>query len=58
MQPSYNQVSYKEFFENFSMEEILGKMPQSYNIGDEIDLIVYNNKKYVKLKEYKLNRFL
>jgi len=26
-----------------------------YNIGDEIDVIIYNNKKYVKLKEYEIN---
>ena len=40
------------------IEEVLGEMPQIYNIGDEIDVVVYNNKKYVKLKEYELNRFL
>ena len=33
-------------------------MPQLYNVGDEIDVIIYNNKKYVKLKEYETSMFL
>ena len=40
------------------IEEVLGDIPQLYNVGDEIDVIIYNNKKYVKLKEYEINKFL
>ena len=33
------------------IEEVLDDIPQLYNVGDEIDVIIYNNKKYVRLKD-------
>lgn len=45
-------------FNKEKMEENLGNIPQLYNVGDEIDVIIYKNKKYVRLKEYEINKFL
>lgn len=36
-------------FNKEKIEEDLSNMPKLYNIGDEIDVIIYKNKKYVKL---------
>ena len=57
------KTTYKKIHNNGNttkekIEEVLGEMPQQYNVGDEIDVVVYNNKKFVKLKEYELHRFL
>jgi len=57
------KTTYKKVYNNGNSikektEEILGEMPRLYNIGDTIDVIIYNNKKYVKLKEYELNGLL
>lgn len=39
--------------QNFTKErQILGEMPQLYNIGDEIEVIIYNKKKYVKINNF------
>ena len=39
--------------QNFTKErQILGEMPQLYNIGDEIEVIIYNKKKYVKINDF------
>jgi len=37
---------------------VLEDIPQVYNVGDRIDVVIYNNKKYIKLKEYEINKFL
>ena len=57
------KTTYKKIHNNGNttkekIEEVLGEMPQQYNVGDEIDVVIYNNKKFVKLKEYELHRFL
>lgn len=39
--------------QNFTKErQIWGEMPQLYNIGDEIEVIIYNKKKYVKINDF------
>lgn len=50
------KTTYKRVYNNGNstkekVEEVFGETPQLYNIGDEIDVIVCNNKKYVKFKE-------
>ena len=48
---TYKTVYREGKFTKEKIEETLGDMPQLYNVGDEIYVIIYNNKKYVKLKE-------
>lgn len=55
---TYKTVYHDGKFNKEKIEEDLGDMPQLYNVGDEIDVIIYNNKKYVKLKEYETSMFL
>lgn len=49
---TYKTVYRDGKFNKEKIEEDLGDIPQLYNVGDEIDVIIYKNKKYVKLKEY------
>lgn len=49
---TYKTVYHDGKFNKEKIEEDLGDIPQLYNVGDEIDVIIYKNKKYVKLKEY------
>ena len=51
---TYKTVYCDGKFNKEKIEEDLGDMPQLYNVGDEIDVIICNNKKYVKLKEYEI----
>lgn len=44
------------FYDKQASENLKGT-PQAYKVGDEIDVIVYENKKYVKLKEYEENNY-
>ena len=47
----------KHFFSPESVikiEEDLGDIPQLYNVGDEIDVIIYKNKKYAADGEYRI----
>lgn len=49
------KTTYKTVYKNGKLdkekfEEVLGDITQLYNVGDEIDIIIYNNKKYVRLK--------
>ncbi len=55
---TYKTVYCDGKFSKEKIEEDLGDIPQLYNVGDEIDVIIYKNKKYVKLKEYETNKFL
>jgi len=55
---TYKTVYSDGKFNKEKIEEVLGDMPQLYNVGDEIDVVIYKNKKYVKLKEYEINKFL
>lgn len=55
---TYKTVYSDSKFNKEKIEEVLGDIPQLYNVGDEIDVVIYNNKKYVKLKEYETNKFL
>ena len=55
---TYKTVYHDGKFNKEKIEEDLGDIPQLYNVGDEIDVIIYNNKKYVKLKEYETSMFL
>lgn len=57
------RTTYRNVYSNGKLnrekvEEVLGDMPQLYNVGDEIDVIIYHNKKYIKLKEDKMNKYV
>lgn len=58
LKTTYKTVYSDGKFNKEKTEEFLGNMLQLYNVGDEIDVIIYNNKKYVKLKEHEVNKFL
>lgn len=54
---TYSTVSNNRNISREKTQDVLGEMPAQYNVGDEIDIIIYNNKKYVKITEYDFKNF-